>query len=335
MEETVCLPFFHPTRVVFVDDDRSFLEFFPRSLGPGIPVSRYDSPRKLLADLAAGRIETRIDLKCWTSYSGGLGDQDHEHMLGLDTAMIFMRVFARQRFGSLSVAVIDFDMPEMDGLDLCHAISDLPCRKILLTGQATESQAVAAFNEGLIDCFVPKGDPSLKAVIRERILRYQRAFIADETRLIRHALRIETYASWTDLGLGQLLQDLRNERDIVEYYAISDPTEGFLLVDSEGNGFLLLTFCSQTLEAQLASARLSGAPTDILDMLRRRQVALYFSDERGDRILDPEGWHCATVNLHPFPDDPECFFGLVEHCRPFDVSPETVLGLRGFLAGRE
>ena len=193
--ETVCLPFFHPTRVVFVDDDRSFLEYFPRTLGPSIPISRYDSPRKLLADLATGRIETHIDLKCWTSYSDRLADQDHEHMLGLDKAMIFTRVFARQRFGSLSVAVIDFDMPEMDGLDLCHAISHLPCRKILLTGQATESQAVAAFNEGLIDCFVSKSDPHLKAVIRERILRYQRAYIADETRLIRHALRTETYVN--------------------------------------------------------------------------------------------------------------------------------------------
>jgi CheY-like chemotaxis protein len=333
--ETVYLPFFHPTRVVFVDDDRSFLEYFPRTLGPCIPISRYDSPRKLLADLATGRIETHIDLKCWTSYSDRLADQDHEHMLGLDKAMIFTRVFARRRFGSLSVAVIDFDMPEMDGLDLCHAISHLPCRKILLTGQATESQAVAAFNEGLIDCFISKSDPNLKEVIRERILRYQRAFIADETRLIRHALRTETYVNWNDLGLGQLLHRLREERGIVEYYAVSDPTEGFLLVDGEGNGLLLLAFCSRTLEAQLTSARLSGAPTDVLDRLRRRQVGLYFSDEGGDRVLDPEGWRRATVDLRPFPTDPDCFFGLVEHCRPFDVSPETVLGLHGFLAGLE
>ncbi len=335
MQETQCLPFFHPTRVAFVDDDRKFLEFFPRTIGTDIPVSRYDSPRKLLADLAAGRIETRIDLKCWTAYGGHITDESHEHMLGLDKAKIFTRVFARQRFGSLSVAVIDFDMPEMDGLDLCRAISHLPCRKILLTGQATESQAVAAFNEGLIDCFVSKSDPHLKAAIRERILRYQRAFIADETRLIRHALRTETYATWDDLGLGHLLLGLREERGIVEYYAVSDPAEGYLLVDAEGNGLLLLAFCSPTLEAQWTSARLSGAPTDVLERLRKRQAGLYFSDERGDRILDPERWRHACVDLRPFPTDPDCYFGLVEHCRPFDVSPETVLGLRGFLAGRE
>lgn len=335
MEEAVWLPFFHPTRVVFVDDDRSFLEFFPRTLGGGMPISRYDSPRKLLTDLAGGRIETHIDLKCWARHNDRLTELDHEHMLGLDKTMIFKRVFARQRFGSLSVAVIDFDMPEMDGLDLCHALSHLPCRKILLTGQATESQAVAAFNEGLIDCFVSKSDPRLKAVIRERILRYQRAFIADETRLLRHALRDETFVTWGDLGLGHLLQGLREERGIVEYYAVSDPAEGFLLVDAEGNGLLLLAFGSRTLEAQLASARLSGAPADVVERLRHRQAGLYFSDERGDAVLDPEGWRRAAVDLRPFPTDPDCFFGLVEHCRPFDVSPETVLGLHGFLAGRE
>jgi CheY-like chemotaxis protein len=335
MEETGWLPFFHPTRVAFIDDDRSFLEFFPRTLGAGLPISRYDSPRQLLTDLADGRIETHIDLKCWTSYNGRLAELDQEHLLGLDKTMIFRRVFARQRFGSLSVAVIDFDMPEMDGLDLCHAISHLPCRKILLTGQATESQAVAAFNEGLIDCYVSKSDPRLKTTIRERILRYQRAFIADETRVLRHALRAETHVTWGDPGLGPLLQGLREERGIVEYYAVSDPAEGFLLVDAEGNGLLLLAFRARTLEAQLASARLTGAPPDVIERLRHRQVGLYFSDERVDGILDPEGWRRAAVALRPFPTDPDCFFGLVEHCRPFDVSPDTVLGLHGFLAGRE
>jgi CheY-like chemotaxis protein len=334
MEETVCLPFYHPTRVVFVDDDRTFLEFFPRSLGPGIPVSSYDSPRRLLADLAAGRIETRIDLKCWTSYSGRLTDQDHEHLLGLDKTMIFMRVFARRRFGTLSVAVVDFDMPEMDGLDLCHALSHLPCRKILLTGQATESQAVAAFNEGLIDCFVPKNIPNLKSVVLERIRRYQRAFIADASRLLRHALRTETTATWDDLGFGHLLHRLCEARGIVEYYAVADPAEGFVLVDAEGNGRLLLTFGADTLNAQLASARVSGAPTDILGRLARREAGLYFADEHSNKVLDADGWRRAYVDLRPFPTDPDRYYGLVEHCRPFDVSPTTVLGLKGYLAGR-
>ncbi len=335
MEETACLPFFHPTRVVFVDDDRAFLDFFPRSLGPGIPIARYDSPRKLLADLADGRIETRIDLNCWTSYSGRLADQEHEHVLGLDKTMLFMRVFARRRFAALSVAVIDFDMPEMDGLELCQALAHLPCRKILLTGQATEAQAVAAFNEGLIHAFVSKSDPRLKAVVLDRIQRYQRAFIADASRLVRQALWTESFRTWDDPSFGYLLQRLCDARGIVEYYAVSDPAEGFLLVDAEGNGQMLLTFWSQTLESQLAAGRFSGAPADVLERLARRQTGIYFSNDRADQVLDAEVWRQASVDLHPFPTDPDRFYGLVGHCHPLDVSPQTVLGLRAFLAGRE
>lgn len=334
MEESVCLPFFHPTRVAFIDDDRTFLSFFPRSLGAGVPFSTYDSPRKLLADLAAGRIETRIDLKCWTSYDGYLADHEHEHLLGLDKTMFFMRVFARQRFGTLSVAVIDFDMPEMDGLELCHALSHLPCRKILLTGQASESQAVAAFNEGLIDCFIPKGEPNLKPVVLERIRRYQRAFIADSTRLVRQALRTEASVTWDDPGFSHLLRGLCEARGIVEYYAISDPADGFVLVDAEGQGSLLLTFSPETLDSQALSARVSGAPAEIVRRLAKRQTGLYFAEDSGRSVLDPMGWVRACVDLRPFPTDPDRYFGLVAHCRPFEVSPQTVLGLRAFLSGR-
>lgn len=335
MEESVCLPFFHPTRVVFVDDDRSFLSLFPRSLGGLFPVSRYESPRKLLTDLAAGRIETRIDLKCWTSYSGQLTDLNHEHMLGLDKTMIFMRVFARRRFGTLSVAVVDYDMPEMNGLSLCRAMAHLPCRKIMLTGQATEVQAVAAFNEGLIDCFVPKSDPNLKGIILERIRRYQRAFIADTTRLVRLALRTETVATWDDLGFSHLLHRFCETRNVAEYYVVTDPAEGFLLVDGQGNGQLLLTFATATLQSQLAAARLSGAPTDVLERLARRQVGLYFGDEQANTVLDPAVWRAACLDIQPFPTEPDRFYGLVDHCRPFDVSPSTVLGLQRFIDGQE
>jgi CheY-like chemotaxis protein len=329
--ETGPLPFFHPTRVVFVDDDPGFLRYFPESLGAHIPISRYASARQLLSDLAQGRLETSIQLDCWSSDTDRFTDPDYEHMLSLDKTVLMNRVFARHRFDPVSVMVVDYDMPEMDGLALCRRLAHLPCRKILLTGQASEAQAVAAFNEGLIDYFLPKGASDRKTLLRERVQRYQRAFIADATELVRQALRTETLMTWDDPEFCALFAHLREVHGVVEYYAISDPAEGFLLVNAAGEGRLLLTYNGCALDSQLMSARLLGAPRDVVSALELRRAATFFCDERSDMVLDAPAWRLACVPVLPFPTGTDRYYALIDTCNPFDVSPRTVVGLRRYL----
>ncbi|MGE5153110.1 MAG: response regulator, partial [Bdellovibrio bacteriovorus] len=161
MKPDKCLPFYHPTRVVFVDDDLAFLNLLPLRLGGLVPYLRFDSPRELLSEFAAGRLRGRLDLNCWDVYPGEAGQDLAEQLVGFDKSIIAMRVFNRARFGLVSVLVADYQMPEMTGLDLFRALTHLPCKRVLLTGQADEAVAVQAFNEGLIDLYLPKLHPRL------------------------------------------------------------------------------------------------------------------------------------------------------------------------------
>lgn len=323
-----CLPFFHPTRVAFIDDEVNFLNYFTRGLDLQVPISRYESPRMLLDELAFGRLPTRIDLDCWSNYRGQMLEDGYEQLMGLDKTMILMRLFNPQRFDVLSVAVVDYAMPEMDGIELCRRLSALPCRKILLTGQADESVAVDAFNEGLIDFFAPKDAPNVRHLIREQILRFQRDFISDASYLVRQALRSEHGQTWDDVGFCGLLEEIRERFGFVEYYAVSDPAEGFLLVDQHGRGRLLLTFSAAAIEAQFTAARLSGAPEEVLDRLAQEAVTTYFPSESGNQVLDAKAWRRACVPLTPFPNRSDRFYALLDHCEPFKVSPESVWGLK-------
>ena len=54
--------------------------------------------------------------------------------------------------------VVDYSMPEVDGIQFLTSIRNANCMKILLTGIADEREAVAAFNAGLIDCYLKKTD---------------------------------------------------------------------------------------------------------------------------------------------------------------------------------
>ncbi len=332
--DTGCLPFFHPTRVVFVDDDPNFLKYFPPGLNANFPISCYASPGALLTDIARGRLETQLQVECWSSYTGRFADPQFEQMLSLDKTMLLMRVFGRHRFNPVSVMVVDYDMPEMDGLELCRRLAHLPCRKILLTGQASEAHAVAAFNEDLIDFFLPKGARNCVSLLRERIARYQRAFIADASRLVRQALRAEILMDWEDPGFCDLFAHLCEDLDIIEYYVIADPLDGFMLVDEHGRGRLLLTFSAAALAAQATMARIAGAPPTVVERLERRQAATFFAQEQGEAVLDAAAWCLACVPVQPFPTRPDRYYALLEAPAPFDVSPNTVLGLRAYLQGQ-
>lgn len=324
-----CLPFFHPTRVAFVDDDRSFLNLFPLRLDAGVPFLRYNCPHTLLEDLEGGRIETRIDVDWWTYYSGASGDPSPK-LMGLDKSRIFQHIFDEDRFDVLSVVVMDYEMPEMTGIELCREIAGEPCRKILLTGQADQSLAIHAFNEGLIDLYLPKRHPGLEAELNHAIRRFQVEYMAKATDMLRQALISEDPDTWEDEGFCSLFDQIRRDRGVVEYYAVDDP-KGFLMVDAAAQGALLLVFDDREVEAQRASATASRAPSGVVAQLQSRRSVLHFRDDEGYQVLTERQWWNACTPLHPFPGRTDRWYAVVDQPDPYPVTPETVLGLERYL----
>lgn len=330
MKTAKCLPFFHPTRAVFVDDDRSFLDMLPLRLSQAIPYTRFDSPSELLEELASGRIQAELELDWWDSFPATEPGRDKEQVVAFDKSLIFMRVFNRARFGLMSVLVVDYQMPEMSGLELCRRLSHLPCKRILLTGQADESIAVDAFNEGLIDLYLPKLHPRLDAELNLAIRRFQLAFLEQATRLISQMLQSQDPVIWGDPGFAHFFNQLCESQGVVEYYAVTDPN-GYLLVDSQGSARLMLLFGEAELASQYQAALLSRAPEDVLGQVRERRCALHFASDDGGCVLSRAQWQRACVRLQAIPGHPDRYYAIVDPTMHDMVSPDTVLGLSGYL----
>jgi CheY-like chemotaxis protein len=330
MNNRKCLPFYHPTRVVFVDDDPAFLNLVPLRLASTVPFLRFDSPYDLLEELSSARLQAVLDLDWWDAYPADGARGGVEEVVALDRSALHLRVFNRVRFGLVSVLVIDYQMPEMTGLDLCRKLAHLPCKRILLTGQADEALAVRAFNEGLIDLYLPKLHPRLDEELNLAIQRFQFDYLEQATDLIRRVLQSADPVVWGDAAFARFFHRLCEERGAVEYYTVHDP-KGYLLVDVRGRGELLLLFEYGDLAAQCAAAIASRAPEEVIRGLEDRRAALYFGRERGDCVLSPEQWQEACVPLRPVPGRDDLHYALIGESRPFEVSPETVLGLRQYL----
>lgn len=331
MELRQCLPFFHPTTVLYIDDDRQLLSMLPLRVGV-LPYRCFDDPLDLLDRIDAGEILTSLGLECWNSYTGEVGDPDAEGVLGLDKLSIYMRLFDPRRFALASVAVIDHAMPGMSGLTLCQRLGERACKRLLLTARADLGLAVAAFNEGLIDMYLSKDEPNLAAQIARAIRRLQGRYFSDDSRIMRDFLRRDDPALWADEVFFHLLHQHCADRGIVEYYAVNDP-QGFLLMDAEGAGYLWLVFTEAQIEAHCLTARRLGAPGPVLAQMEGRRGVVFIGDPEGLTVLTPDQWRAACLPLTPIPGTRGRYYGVTRNADPVRLSPRAVLSFARYLDG--
>lgn len=329
MDAHQCLPFYHPTTVVYVDDDGELLHLLPPAVG-ALPYRCFTSPGQLLSALGRRELLPEVDLNCWERITGQIGDPDTHGALILDKWMIYLRLFNPRRFDLMSVLVVDYRMPGMSGLTLCQRLAQLPCKKLMLTGQGDTEMAVQALNDDLIDMYLTKSQPDLDLHVARAIERLQRRYFADSARMVGDFLRQDDKALWGNAVLGRLLRQHCADRGIAEYYAISDP-RGFLLVTAEGEANLWLVFSDAEIEAHCFGARALGAPAGVLAQLEGRQAIVFIGDFEGQTVLDARRWWNACLPLTPVPGSDDLYYCTTGDAAPFRISRDSVRCYADFL----
>lgn len=77
----------------------------------------------------------------------------------------------------ISVVIVDYSMPELNGIQFATAMRDLPVKIILLTGEADNEIAVDAFNEQVINGYIQKDSKDLvKKITKMTSLLMQKYF---------------------------------------------------------------------------------------------------------------------------------------------------------------
>ena len=123
--------YWHPTTVVVVDDDPVFLESFAfryegrfRSRAFQQPEAALDHILKAAEALPreADYFDVHVDVNDLASRTA------EDPVFALRRARIAERARDADRFAEVSVLVVDYDMPGMDGLELCRRLQDAPLR---------------------------------------------------------------------------------------------------------------------------------------------------------------------------------------------------------------
>ncbi len=287
-------PFYFPTTAVFVDDDRDFLLNFSLQLGEELSYVLFDSPQKALE-----RIKMQLLSHDRRTYFKVLNKTESihpgAHMFRLSTEDIYKAIYQIKRFQEISVAIVDYSMPGMNGMEFCQLLKKSPIKKILLTGRADEGVAIKAFNEGLIDHYIQKNDPKVAEKLEAAIQRLQQAYFSETAEVLMQTLSKESYHFLEDSKFVRAFQQYCNSQKITEYY-LTDSPKGFLLADSIGGMQQVLIMEPSDIAVQLAIAKDEEAPAALIAKLESGEWLPCFSRTGGHYVKQLDNWE---EYLHP------------------------------------
>lgn len=304
---TGVFPFFYPTTVMFVDDNQRFLTNLGSRLGQPGAYRFFVSPHDALSFLLgrAGPSATSGCVSLFADNPNPVGD----HVIRLDLRSIVRTLLNPARFAEVSVVVINYDMPGINGLELCRQLADLPAKKLLFTGSADEKLAVEAFNEGVIDGFLAKGEPEVFERLAERITDLRARYFADLSRFVDEALSLDSMEFLRDPAFSRFFEGLCRERGVAEYYVSNEPT-GLVLVDEEGAVSLLAVQSERQLAQTQEMALELGVEESLVDELAARRAMPVFWWGEGVSEGNPRMWEAHLQPIQPL--EGGYYYALVE-----------------------
>ena len=155
MKFQVIPPFYFPTTLIMIDDNQSLRNSLQVFFEADYFCEVFANP------VLALDYFKNLPLPLWQQLSLIKDSQSDHNTSTKDAFVVNWRDIHRQiynvkRFTMPSVVIVDYVMPELSGLEFCRRLFLSPIKKLMLTGNMMMDEAVAAFNDGIIDKFMKK-----------------------------------------------------------------------------------------------------------------------------------------------------------------------------------
>lgn len=325
---------YHPTTVVFIDDNRKYLTSLSFELDEAKFCPKlYYNPMDALQFLQNEYQVSPFTTKCLTRPEESRFDHRN---IEIDISAIRREMYNPKRFDEISVIVVDYAMPTLNGLDLCLQLKHAPYKKLMLTGEAEEGIAIQAFNDGIIDKFVRKDTENFSTVVNSTIAELQNQYFEEMSRLIIDSLtkdRDHPIVTWLDeTNFIELFDAINEQNDITEYY-LSDAFGSFVFLDYEGNPSWLAVKSEDEMQAALEVAEGSDTPfpSDILAAMKKREKVLYMF-QKGGLCDDLEE---AKKSLHPATRlkgrKSNYYYSLIKNPSAYEIDISKVVSYKTYL----
>lgn len=291
-------PFYFPTQVILLDDDPDFLEGVSLMLNKSLSFKLFQSAHEALDYVNKAHKHVQIQERCYSNYKTGPLESDS--LTHIDIDKLHLEVLNGSRFQTASTVIVDYSMPEMNGLEFLLKLKNPFIKKVLLTGQADMELAIKAFNKQLIDQFIDKHDPKLRLKLNSIIDSFQDQYFKNSYKLISDPIIANNRDAFlVDSNFQNFFYDFRQKYNYVEYYMIDSPTPGFLVIDDKGNKNSLFIFTDESLSSHISMLNKLHAPEALIQKVSSKELLPSFSFNENDNATHQEKLENWESYYHP------------------------------------
>lgn len=319
----------YPTTVMLLDDNENFLNVLKSSIEMHSRCIAFSNEQTALQTIRSSFFVP------FTKYCV-IQDQEfnsNERNVRFDLKKIHKQIFNAQRFNEMTILVVDYQMPNMTGVEFCKAIKNYDIKRIMLTGEADHEIAVDAFNKGLINKFIKKqAGVEINKLISQAIMELQIEYFRDLSQPIINSLinsHEHSASCIQDENFSDFLFKLLIENNYVEYYLLENKGN-FLLLSEAGEVSWLGVRDEQELQAEIVYAQelYDEEPSDeakkILEKIKQKHaIPFFYSDDDYAKVfLEWESY------LHPLRvgkcGDKTYYYSLIKGRSNYDLDVKNI-----------
>lgn len=151
-------------------------------------------------------------------------------LAGLNIKKIHHEIYNSNRYQEISILFADYSMPSINGIEFCKEIESKHLQKVMLTGEASNELAIAAFNKGIINKFILKSSIGFLNVIMKNIQELQQNYFTILTDIGLSKSNNNILSTIEDPVFIDVFNMICKRNQIVEYYLLDDQGS-YLLLD--------------------------------------------------------------------------------------------------------
>lgn len=268
---------YFPSKLILIDDNHSFLENLSFELSHDFRPYIFSDPTDALDEIKNSKSLYDVAQPFLKVINNSEIDEDGESY-SMDYMQIINFALKDNLKNEISVLIVDYSMPDMNGIDFCKLLKGIKAKKIMLTGEATYSVAIDAFNEGIIDKFIVKDTDTYLEELFNAIKSMENQYF--------NSLSDKLYINKYDLiGCSNYLEifhEWKITNSIVEYYIVSK--KGCVLgIDEKHKCYWILINTSDENEMYMSIAKESHSSKTISQIhTDEKQVYLLTNENKLD-----------------------------------------------------
>lgn len=280
--------FYFNSTVIFVDDNESFLEHVDYKLCDDYSIETFSNPQRALQHILSCYSDNSLPKPSDLIVERDNDDND-DVLYSVDLSAINQLAKERNKSKLISVVIVDYSMPLMNGIEFCQKIAHLPVLKIMLTGHADFKLAVNAFNAKIIDKFLVKDTDLMLDEIKAAIDHMQNQYFERLSQPLLNCFSSQKALWLTSAEYINHLQKIVKQLHVVEYYLFNQ-MGSYLLISADGSKHNFMSVSAAVVDEYIDIATDYDCEPELIKQMVNRTHAPFFLDET-DYQLAPSKWH--------------------------------------------